>query len=1048
MARAKSAAQRRKEQKMKQREVRACQSQEKLEETRKKCRERMALKREAETQEERNLRIKKVKLTMETNRAKETEEKTKKRLDGEKHAVAERRKQETGNQTKERLKKEKRAVSERRKQETGNQTKERLNREKRAVSERRKQETGNQTKERLKREKRAVSERRKQETANQTKERVEREKRAVSERRKQETSQQTTERLQRKQLRESERRKTETGVQRTLRLREKRTTESLRRENECSDKRSKRLKNSRLTMQNIKQLRRTKIPSNDDIVSDFLKNVKDSADYVCCSCHRMMFRITVVELHGDRYPKAKPSMLENVLSYRITSARGKQWICKTCHLTLKRGKMPTQAKANNLSLTDQPRALTNLNALELRLICQRVPFMKMVGLPRGKQHGIHGPAVNVPAKLDTVCSLFPRLPSETQLIPMKFKRSLKHSSHYIYDYVDIGRVLTALRYLKRDNVWYHEIDIRDNWVLDAENDDKELFQALVCTGSDKKSDENLKTADENSDSEHDGQSDGEKFDQACTCTEVAETSGVTYQICNVDENSDLGKLNTMAKENNMNIVDVPGDGDCMFYCVCYQLERLEITKLNVKELRSCLSKYMVDNADCYRDFVCASVESNGLSNADTEQPAGDDRAISLISDIETRKEIQWIKYLDRLESGTQWGEHISLQAIADMFSLCVFVHTTTNMLKHSVRSRSEVKHSFHVGLIGQSHYVVFEPYAQENNDNDVELPESVWQNYDDDVDQLLAVHEINEEGNNDSDENDAEDADAFEAASKIRGLPYETSMVKENADLKNKLISVAPAESEKPQPILCDPNFEELSNPDKYPDGKNALTAERPIEIAPRKYFNQRLLDVDGRFAKSIEYLLSAQYAVENKQVQGDINHFIFRRTAGKHCHGTRLNVGLTKNVEKMNELIKGDHAYKILKNIRGTPAYFQTVFYDVLAMVRQLGIPTWFFTVSAADMQWADVIQTIARQYGTTLSDDDVRNLSFADRTMWLRSNPVTAARQFQYRLELLFKDVLKSKAHPLGEITDYVIRIEFQARGSPHAHTLLWVKYHLNLA
>ena len=35
-----------------------------------------------------------------------------------------------------------------------------------------------------------------------------------------------------------------------------------------------------------------------------------------------------------------------------------------------------------------------------------------------------------------------------------------------------------------------------------------------------------------------------------------------------------------------------------------------------------------------------------------------------------------------------------------------------------------------------------------------------------------------------------------------------------------------------------------------------------------------------------------------------------------------------------------------------------------------------------------------------------------------------------------------LLSDAHPLGYITDYVIKIEFQLRGSPHAHCLLWVK------
>jgi len=36
----------------------------------------------------------------------------------------------------------------------------------------------------------------------------------------------------------------------------------------------------------------------------------------------------------------------------------------------------------------------------------------------------------------------------------------------------------------------------------------------------------------------------------------------------------------------------------------------------------------------------------------------------------------------------------------------------------------------------------------------------------------------------------------------------------------------------------------------------------------------------------------------------------------------------------------------------------------------------------------------------------------------------------------------VLKSKAQPLGEIVDYAIRVKFQARGSPHARCVLWVK------
>ena len=47
-----------------------------------------------------------------------------------------------------------------------------------------------------------------------------------------------------------------------------------------------------------------------------------------------------------------------------------------------------------------------------------------------------------------------------------------------------------------------------------------------------------------------------------------------------------------------------------------------------------------------------------------------------------------------------------------------------------------------------------------------------------------------------------------------------------------------------------------------------------------------------------------------------------------------------------------------------------------------------------------------------------------------------------FQYRLDAFVITFLKSSAQPIGEVVEYVICIEFQARGSPHAHTLIWIK------
>ena len=68
--------------------------------------------------------------------------------------------------------------------------------------------------------------------------------------------------------------------------------------------------------------------------------------------------------------------------------------------------------------------------------------------------------------------------------------------------------------------------------------------------------------------------------------------------------------------------------------------------------------------------------------------------------------------------------------------------------------------------------------------------------------------------------------------------------------------------------------------------------------------------------------------------------------------------------------------------------------------------------------------------------TDDEVAALSFDDKSNWLKRNQVTAARHIHYCV------FLKSTAKPLGEIADHAIRNEFQARGSPHAHCVIWVK------
>ena len=131
-----------------------------------------------------------------------------------------------------------------------------------------------------------------------------------------------------------------------------------------------------------------------------------------------------------------------------------------------------------------------------------------------------------------------------------------------------------------------------------------------------------------------------------------------------------------------------------------------------------------------------------------------------------------------------------------------------------------------------------------------------------------------------------------------------------------------------------------MFNPTKYRYGKGSLKTSRDAKLTMRRYFNQRLLDIDGRFGKDIECLLMAQYTVEDTQVRNSEN-IVMRQTQGRRHRGAALTAGSVKNKEVLRQMIQRDDAYKFLKQVRGSPAYFQVVHYEVFAMIRQLGLPT-----------------------------------------------------------------------------------------------------------
>ena len=183
--------------------------------------------------------------------------------------------------------------------------------------------------------------------------------------------------------------------------------------------------------------------------------------------------------------------------------------------------------------------------------------------------------------------------------------------------------------------------------------------------------------------------------------------------------------------------------------------------------------------------------------------------------------------------------------------------------------------SVYLGLIQQYHYIGLDKVSvSDDSGNLEELTDAIIQ-----------------EGNN--------------HARQITCCPQESLLMAENPKADAQIYSLAPAEGQKPISIMTDTHFEEMCNPDKFSYGNGGFNTERPRKLTYRKYFNQRLLDVDGRFARDIDYLFAAQYIVEAKQILDDSNNYIWRQKPGRH----NITASQVRSQVSINEYVRKDKA-------------------------------------------------------------------------------------------------------------------------------------------
>ncbi|XP_061170324.1 uncharacterized protein LOC133179634 [Saccostrea echinata] len=262
----------------------------------------------------------------------------------------------------------------------------------------------------------------------------------------------------------------------------------------------------------------------------------------------------------------------------------------------------------------------------------------------------------------------------------------------------------------------------------------------------------------------------------------------------------------------------------------------------------------------------------------------------------------------------------------------------------------------------------------------------------------------------------------------------------------NQIYTFAPG-GQRPISLYQDPTAEYLSFPTIFCGKGRLQDDERQVHVSYADIAKWELRSVDRRAAQSVPNLFFKLKKIQMKQVTDKCNLALRKcKTKGKSMTANEM-----KNLENVSNLIRHNEGFFVFRQLRNSPAYLETRKKDVFAMIRQLGLPTWFISLSAADTRWNDLIRALGvLNDGKEYTDEEIDNMSWFEKSKLVQKDPITCTRYFDHRFRMFMNLVLRSDHHPIGFVKDFFYRIEFQQRGSPHVHMIVWIenapKYHEN--
>jgi len=100
--------------------------------------------------------------------------------------------------------------------------------------------------------------------------------------------------------------------------------------------------------------------------------------------------------------------------------------------------------------------------------------------------------------------------------------------------------------------------------------------------------------------------------------------------------------------------------------------------------------------------------------------------------------------------------------------------------------------------------------------------------------------------------------------------------------------------------------------------------------------------------------------------------------------------------------------------------------------MIHHYGPATWFLTLSPSEWLWSHMIEYL-KEVNPNMSTKSANEL--------IASDPVSVSRYIENKFHAML-DFICSNNHPIGKVTHYFWRREYQGRDTQHFHLLIWIK------